>query len=286
MTKVGVHFTAFLSFVLSTVAADAQQQSYGVQEADVHNHHFYSERRRERTDLIEYVVCNTTDSESDFFWTVAAFGVSEFDPLPAHHCLQKKDYLSRTESLPEDAHSGSAKVYVSDQSAEVPTVYWCEFNGLDRCADNLSGTVALWLSTLREFAEGSSEPANRPIIEVSAALEGGRYQIDIRRSEVSGNLLIIAKSPPSDEMKLEAASGVEASSVSLGDLFTVSGERVTNGLSTNMFGLSIVSPAASDQGVRLFFDNQSSRAIELAILIASDDGIVYRIDTLPLAAPR
>lgn len=282
MTRAGLHSTALLSFLLSTTAADAQQQWFGAQEADAHEHHFYSERRQERADLIEYVVCNTTDGETDFFWTVAAFGVSEFDPLPAHHCLQKMDYLSRTESVPEDAQGGSARVYVVGESAEVPTVYWCEFRGLDRCAAGLPGALSSWVSTLREFAEGGGQAAAQPIIEVRAVLEAGRYQIDIRRSDDTGRLLVIAKSPATDGIILEAASGVEATPQLLGNLFFLSGEGVTDGLSPEMLSLAVSSSAAGDQGIRLFFDNQTPAAIELAIVIANDDGVVYRMDTLPM----
>lgn len=278
MTTAGFYQSTLLASVLVSSAAVAEQgQPSPRQEDQAHGHHFYSERLHNGADLIDYVVCNKTDDESDFFWTGAAFGVSQFDPLPAHHCLEKKDYLRRTNSSPVDFDSGPSKVYVLDRSAQVPTVYWCEFKGFDRCDEGVLGSIVSWSSSLREFAEGASDRPFRPIISVDAVLEGGRYQIEIRRADNNGQLLIIAKSPSMDGIALEPARGVEAKSAMLGDFFFGTDNAIGADLTADMPVVAALSSAASDQGVRLYFENRTPSAIALAIVVASDDGLLYRM---------
>lgn len=283
MTTVEMCLSALLALVLASsdaLAEDMQQSSR--QEDDAHGHHFYSERLNNGADLIDYVVCNKTDVESDFFWTGAAFGISQLSPLPAHHCLEKKDYLNRTKASSVDYRSGPATVYVRDKSAEVLTVYWCEFKGLDRCDDGLLGSIVSWSSTLREFAEGASDKAFQPSISVDATLEEGAYRIEIRRSEDTGQLLVIAKSPPIEGVAfLKPNEGIDVKLGSAGD-FLGPDQAIAADLSPDMPAALIFSPAASDAGVSIYFLNRSEQPVPLAIFVSTFDGVLSRIDTIPL----
>lgn len=283
MTAAKLHLSALLASALvsSTVAADERKPSPR-QEDQAHGHHFYSERLQNGAALIDYVVCNKTDRESDFFWTGASFGVSQFNPLPAHHCLEKKDYLRRTKGLTVDFDSSPTKVYVRDKSATVPTVYWCGFRGIDRCNEGLLGSIASWSSSLREFAQGASDEPFQPIISVDVALEGGQYHIDVRRSGNTGQLIVVAKSPLTDGIALESAAGTEAKAGSLGDFFFDAERIIGTDLRDDMHAVAFGPSTTKDLDFRLIFENQSDSAIALAILVSGSDGPTYRIDTVPL----
>lgn len=273
---------AALLFPVSVAAEVATPSSR--EEAQAHGHHFYSERLFGGTDLISYVVCNKTDEESDFFWTGAAFGVSELEPLPPHHCVEKKDYLRRTKTVSPDFVSEPSKTYVIDKSGEVPTVFWCELWGLDRCADGLIGSVISWSSQLREFAEGADDKPFQPLVSVDVNIEGGKYLIDIRRSEDTGQLLVIAKRPSLDGVVLKPGPGTEAKFGSLGDFFSGTEQSIGIGLTSDMPTVAVFSPATRDQAIRLTFENQTGTGIALSVVVADGVGLVYRIDTVPLQA--
>jgi hypothetical protein len=265
---------SFFAVVVHAESIPAQPKKF---EDEAHSHVFYSEYREGSIPSIEYLVCNKTNSLSDFFWTIAGFGIDQ-DRLPANHCVQRTDFLNpQPDNKP--AHSYiAAKVYVREETAEVRTLYWCEYLGVDRCDGSIIGAGATWTSTLRAFAEGSSN--DFPIfLTVEAVLEGQRYQIEIRRSEDSGQLLVVAVTDTVDGIFLEPSDGVEAKTGLLKDFLPASGEALRSGLSDDMSTLAIFTPAATDMGARIFFDNRSLSPAKLAVLLVNDDGSIVRLDS-------
>ncbi len=260
-------------FILCSSLASAETEHF---KDEVHGHVFFSEYRDGTIPSIDYLVCNKTDAPSDFFWTIASFGVNE-NELPAHHCLKKTDYFDLGPRSEATHESRAAQAYVLDKSAEVRTIYWCAFFGLDRCESSILGTGATWASTLREFAEGGSDEP-QPIISLNATLEGGQYQIDIRRSADNGQLLVIAKTNQIEGVSMRPGEGVEAKPSLLGDLLAITGEPLESGLSSDMVAMAIFSPSNGEGGVRFFVENLTEKPVQFAVVVLSQTGIALRVD--------
>ncbi len=249
---------------------------------DVWEHRFYSEWIEGKPNKIDYVVCNKTAATSDFFWPYAAFGVGSAAGLPASHCVQKADYLTRIVDDGKGLMNISAKAEIVKNTAEVPTVIWCEFGVGNRCDKSMVGTFVSWTSTMRVFAEGTDAAAAPPILSGRAQLEGGRYEIQIRR-DGQGQLLIVAVSPSTEGLRLETL-GVESKPGVLGDLFPLPEGGLSHGLTSGMSAILV--PAASDPeaGVRVTFTNQTSAPVSLAIVALAGEAPAARMDTVPLMA--
>lgn len=268
-------------FVLCSSLAGAETEHF---EDQVHGHVFFSEYRDGTIPSIDYLVCNKTDASSDFFWTLASFGVNE-NELPAHHCLRRTDYFDLRAGNEATHESKAAEAFVLDKSAEVRTIYWCAFLGVDRCESTILGMGASWASTLREFAEeGSDEP--QPIISLNATLEGGQYQIDIRRSDANGQLVVIAKTNQIEGVSMRPGEGVEAKPGFLGDFMPVRGEPLESGLSNDMSAMVVFSPSDGEGGVTLFVENLTEEPVQFAVVVLNQSGIALRVDIPALQASR
>ncbi|MEF9605693.1 hypothetical protein O4J55_26555, partial [Paracoccus sp. PXZ] len=153
----------------------------------------------------------------------------------------------------------------------------------DRCDQSLVGGIISWTSTLRAFAQGADNPATPPILSGRAQLEGGRYEIDIRRDD-QGRLLIVAVSPSSEGLQLETP-GVESVSGVLGELRPLPESGLYQGLSPVMSAVLVPAAADPEVGTRIIFSNQTPTPVSLAIIALADDVPTLRIDTVPLLAP-
>jgi len=143
---------------------------------------------------------------------------------------------------------------------------------------------------LREFAEGSSDLPFQPLIEVNMGFEGGKYQIDIRRSRTTDQLLVIAKSELIDGVNLAPAPGFEAMSGPLRDFFPGTELAIGADLMADMPTIKVGASPESDASmvdsiyvVRLNFENQTGFPIGLAIVVANEDGLIYRLDTIAVS---
>lgn len=283
--NVAVSALAVASFTLiAGLPAIAQNsEPYPLLTEDAWNHRFYSEWVQSRPNKIDYVVCNKTAATSDFFWPYAAFGVGSAAGLPANHCVQKTDYLTRIIEDGNDFTNIAAKVEVIKNTAEMPTVIWCEFGVGDSCDESVIGGIISWTSSMRAFAEGANAETAPPFLYGHAQLEAGRYEIEIRRDD-RGELLIVAVSPSSEGLQLQTP-GVESTSGVLGDLFPLPEGGLSQGLLPGMSAVLVPAAANPDVGMRVIFTNQTQTPVGLAIIALTGEEPAARMDTVPLLAP-
>lgn len=266
----------------STASAEGTEP-LALLERSALGHHFYSERVFSSPGQVDYVVCNKTDGRSDFFWPFAAFGVAPDPGLPAHHCVMKSDFLRRVVEVDNDFGNVSAKVEVRDEKTQIPTVIWCEYGFGDRCAKDHLGYFLSWSSSLREFAEGADGNAIPPLISIETVIEGGRYQIDIERTD-GGDLLIVANTPPSEGQTIEIQPEVEAKFGTVGDFIKLGNTSITRGLTQEMRAILTFSNTRVGQRTRLYLDNVSNEPVSFAIIGLVNGTAAYRLDSVPLVS--
>ena len=250
-------------------------------EGIAHQHEFYSERFENPDHLIVYVVCNTSDSESDFFWQLAGFGVGENTPLPEHMCIERKDYVEASDESTSPRHGASpSTVNVREDGGEIPTVYWCDYFSIDRCKNSLTSYIVTFVSGLRLLGQG---PSNEPIEIVRVNLESrdGRYRVDIQYSEESGDVIVVARNADQQTASFQDLDFQDLDTVTVADSIGLDDDAINVGLGAELPAIDL--PDFSQTGGKYsFYYADSQQNTVLSIITVSESSIGHRLDTIPL----
>ncbi|NYT29333.1 hypothetical protein [Rhizobium sp. WYCCWR 11128] len=271
-----------VSAAMISLPAQAETNPIDKREGDAHNHHFYSAEFANPDNVIVYVVCNQTDAGSDFFWAKAAFGVGENNPIPAHTCLERNDYIdgSIDGNVPKSKPKTS-EVYVKAENGEIPTLIWCDYLTFNRCDNNIPANIASWVSELRMFGEGASNRLT-PIIKAGVRLTDGKYKVQIEYSEAAGSIVVVALNANVNTASFQNSDSKDIGTSKAVDVVKFDDSKIQADLHKEDPVL-LINNGNSSGKFEFYLSPQGDNATSLSFIGLRDGTIRFRFDSIQLS---
>ncbi|WP_155251659.1 hypothetical protein [Rhizobium leguminosarum] len=270
-----------VSAVMISLQAQAGTKPIDKREGDAHTHHFYSAEFANPDNVIVYVVCNQTDAGSDFFWAKAAFGVGENNPIHAHTCLERKDYIdgSIDGNVPKSKPKTS-EVYVKAENGEIPTLIWCDYLSFNRCDNNIPANLASWVSELRMFGDGASNQLN-PVVKAGVKLVDGKYKVQIEYSEAAGSIVVVALDATVNTASFQNSDNKDMGASKAVDVIKFDDSRIQNNIDKEDPVLSVNNGNSAGK-FDFYFSPQGDDASSLSFVVLKGGAIRFRFDSIKL----